>query len=98
MYSNRGRTLNPKTYPAHARCVPFVAGRVARHQEVRMGLHHGALTPVGSGQSSQRLLTAEEVAAYLQVSKYWVLDHAAGRRRPTCRASSWAERFGLRLA
>jgi hypothetical protein len=28
-----------------------------------VGLHHGALTPVGSGHSSQRLLTAEEVAA-----------------------------------
>jgi predicted DNA-binding transcriptional regulator AlpA len=47
-----------------------------------MGLQHGALTPIGNGLSSQRLLTAEEVAAYLQVSKYWVLDHAAGRRRP----------------
>jgi excisionase family DNA binding protein len=47
-----------------------------------MGLHQGALTPVDNGYSSQRLLTAEQVAAYLQVSKYWVLDHAAGRRRP----------------
>ena len=46
-----------------------------------MGLHQGALTPVDNGYSSQRLLTAE-VAAYLQVSKYWVLYHAAGRRRP----------------
>jgi hypothetical protein len=29
-----------------------------------------------------RLLTADDVAARFQLSRHWVLDHAAGRRRP----------------
>jgi predicted DNA-binding transcriptional regulator AlpA len=31
---------------------------------------------------SERLLTPQEVAAWLRVSVSWVLDHALGRRRP----------------
>lgn len=30
----------------------------------------------------RRLLTVDEVAAWLRVSRAWVLDHALGRRRP----------------
>jgi excisionase family DNA binding protein len=36
-------------------------------------------------KNQDQLLTAEEVAAYLQVSVQWVLQHARGERRPVLR-------------
>jgi excisionase family DNA binding protein len=38
------------------------------------------LKPVGRQQ--QALLTVDEVATMLQLSRGWVRDHASGRRRP----------------
>lgn len=36
---------------------------------------------IGTDQSSE-IMTVDEVAAWLRVSRGWLLDHSSGRRRP----------------
>ena len=42
------------------------------------------------------ILTAEQVSAWLGVSKRWVLDHCSGRRRPKLPAIKMGRRYRFR--
>jgi excisionase family DNA binding protein len=47
---------------------------------------------------SERLLTADEVAEWLRVSRQWVYDHTSGKRRPSLPYVSLGKRKMFRRA
>jgi predicted DNA-binding transcriptional regulator AlpA len=51
-------------------------------------------TPAASGHRFRELLTPDQVAAWLGVSKAWVIDHAT-RRKPQIPVVRFGEQRGL---